>query len=42
MQIKEKYDPDGFFDFEQGITPAPDGVLASDAPARWGSGAIER
>jgi hypothetical protein len=42
LAVKEKYDPDGFFDFEQAITPPPDGVLASDAPARWGSGEIER
>ena len=42
LAVKQKYDPEGFFDFEQSISPAPDGVLASDAPARWGRGDIER
>jgi hypothetical protein len=28
LAVKQKYDPDGFFDFEQSISPAPDGVLA--------------
>ena len=42
LAVKEKYDPEDFFAFEQSISPAPAGVASSDAPVRFRGGDIER
>lgn len=42
LAIKQKYDPDDFFAFEQSISPVPAGLTSSNAPARFGDGPIER
>lgn len=42
LSIRRKYDPDGFFDFEQAITAAPAGVRVSEAAVRFPDAPIER